>query len=85
MALVNCELVRKTAEYYDAKDYGANPCSCDFKELLWQHMRYNLCGPDYPVPCDSDECNDAQVVSCGVTITETFPAACTGPIITEIS
>jgi len=86
MALVNCELVTKTADYFDAKDYGANPCSCDFKELLWQHMRYTLCGSDYPVPCDSVECEEITVVSCNeasVDEESIFQSGCTKATITQ--
>lgn len=68
MAIVNCELVKKVAEYFNAMDYGANPCSCDYNELLWQHMRYFMCNPENPLPCDSIDCPEVQEEDCDISI-----------------
>jgi|DEB0MinimDraft_10_1074344.scaffolds.fasta_scaffold344836_1 hypothetical protein len=68
MRIANCELVKKVAEYFNAMDYGANPCSCDYKELLWQHMKYFLCNPENPIPCDSEECLEVETEDCDLQI-----------------
>jgi hypothetical protein len=66
MAIVNCELVRKVAEYFNKMDYGLEVCSCDYKELLWQHMKFHLCGVPHFKPCDDDECLEITTLECGI-------------------